>query len=480
MSSPTLDFGRSIDRPQVGETILSATIPRIRSRSTGSSSIIVTVPDDPQHANTSFKIEARSGSSFPAPRPNFSGSQSSDRYPHSKGPLNRNPSGHIYDEGIIGGTIAFVDFIVLLVTSWDPNDKIGPPGAGAERFIDGAEPLSYVINFENKATATAPAQTIVVTDQLDVSKYDLTTFAFGDITVANHLFSPESNRTTIFKDFDLRPANNIIARIEASLDTTTGLLTWRLGSIDPATGLPTDEPLAGILPPNTAPRRGEGSVSFRVRLKSSVLAGTQINNQARIVFDTNAPIDTPVWSNTLDNSHPTSSVQMLPASVAPSFAVSWGGTDTGSGIGRYTVYVSDNGGPFSTFMSETPLSNAVFSGLAGHTYGFYSIATDAAGNREGPKTSPETTTIANAVQPTISGRVFTPAGLGLRNARVVLTDPNGVVRTATTSSFGVYEFNGVVGGLTYTLTASSKRYRFAPRILQITDALTTVDFVGLE
>ncbi len=81
---------------------------------------------------------------------------------------------------------------------------------------------------------------------------------------------------------------------------------------------------------------------------------------------------------------------------------------------------------------------------------------------------------------TVGGRVSTPTGLGLRNAVVAITDSQGVRRTATTSSFGVYSFDNVQTGGTYIIGVSSKRYRFASRNLLVNDNLTNVDFVGLE
>lgn len=80
----------------------------------------------------------------------------------------------------------------------------------------------------------------------------------------------------------------------------------------------------------------------------------------------------------------------------------------------------------------------------------------------------------------ISGRVTTPTGLGVRNAVVVLTDPQGVRRTATTSSFGVYSFSSVPAGILYVVSVSSKRYRFAPQSITPTANLANIDFVGLE
>ena len=81
---------------------------------------------------------------------------------------------------------------------------------------------------------------------------------------------------------------------------------------------------------------------------------------------------------------------------------------------------------------------------------------------------------------TVSGRVTTPDGRGLRNAAVKIIDQNNLVRTVTTSSFGFYSFDNVATGQSYTMRISSRLYRFTPRVVQVTGDLTDVDFVGLE
>lgn len=88
------------------------------------------------------------------------------------------------------------------------------------------------------------------------------------------------------------------------------------------------------------------------------------------------------------------------------------------------------------------------------------------------------TTTAAGVE--VTGRVLTPDGRGLRNAEVSITDSQGVKRTVITSSFGYYRFTEVEAGEIYVIGVSSKRYRFASRAVQVADALTDVDFVGLE
>jgi len=80
----------------------------------------------------------------------------------------------------------------------------------------------------------------------------------------------------------------------------------------------------------------------------------------------------------------------------------------------------------------------------------------------------------------ISGRVLTPGGLGLRNARVSMIDSAGAVRHATASTFGFYNFENVQTGGSYTIRVSSKRYRFASRTVQLDSNLGDFNFVGLE
>jgi len=109
-----------------------------------------------------------------------------------------------------------------------------------------------------------------------------------------------------------------------------------------------------------------------------------------------------------------------------------------------------------------------------------SIVVGAAEDDEGSVNAAGSAYIFAESSSTISGRVTTPTGLNLRNAIVNLTDAAGVRRTATTSSFGVYTFNDIPTGSGYTIGVSSKRYRFAARIIDINANLTNVDFVGLE
>ena len=79
----------------------------------------------------------------------------------------------------------------------------------------------------------------------------------------------------------------------------------------------------------------------------------------------------------------------------------------------------------------------------------------------------------------VSGRVLSPDGRGLRNASVTLTDPNNVVRRVLTSSFGYYRFENVsTAGGQYTAAVGSRRYQYSPRVLNLSTNTVDVDFVG--
>ena len=88
---------------------------------------------------------------------------------------------------------------------------------------------------------------------------------------------------------------------------------------------------------------------------------------------------------------------------------------------------------------------------------------------------------ASAIEPfSISGRVLTPDGLGLRNAVVTLIDTEGNARKVATSSLGFYQFDEISAAGKYTLTVSSRRYRFESKSLELTGNLANLDFTGLE
>jgi hypothetical protein len=194
-----------------------------------------------------------------------------------------------------------------VVSSYDPNAKQGSQGIGALHYLSSSQPWPYTIAFENEATATAPAQSVSVTDQLDTTHLDLNTFSLGPIGFGNQEIVPPPGLSEFSSYVDLRPATNLIVAVNASLSKATGTVTWTFDSLDPSTGQPPTNPLIGFLPPNVISPQGDGQVLFSASPKNGLSTGQQINNSASVVFDANSAVVTPAWGN-----------RVLPPIVAPS------------------------------------------------------------------------------------------------------------------------------------------------------------------
>ncbi|MBU1710825.1 MAG: thrombospondin type 3 repeat-containing protein [Proteobacteria bacterium] len=168
-------------------------------------------------------------------------------------------------------------------------------------------------------------------------------------------------------------------------------------SIDPETGWtpPVD---IGFLPPEDGTRRGMGYVSYIIDHKEDLEENSQIRNIALIIFDmgeniyTNQvdPHDPSQGTDpekealvTIDKERPSSSVSPLAEISDGVFVVSWGGSDSASGIAAYDIYTRD-GQELKWFLWKERISDtsAEFIGTPSHTHEFYSIAIDNVGHRE--------------------------------------------------------------------------------------------------
>jgi len=285
----------------------------------------------------------------------------------------------------------------------DPNAKIGPSGLGAQSFVADAGIFPYRIDFENDPSATAPAQQVIVSDQLngnlDWSSFELTEIGFGDysITIPAH---SQHMQTTVPMSYH---GVNFEVQVEAGIYSATGEAYAIFRSIDPATGLPPTVDI-GFLPPEDETGRGQGHISYTVKPKLNLPTGTQIRNVAVVTFDfaeyiaTNQidPHDPSKGTdpakeclNTIDSGAPGSRVlPLFPVIWDDQFRVSWAGEDDagGSGVGSYDIYVSDDGGPYTLWLSHTTVTSADFAGQPKHAYAFYSVARDNVGNVESAPT----------------------------------------------------------------------------------------------
>ena len=293
------------------------------------------------------------------------------------------------------------------VGSVDPNTKIGPVGFGSSGFIKSDQTMVYTVYFENEPDATAAALEVQVTDQLDPN-LDWTTFELLGIGFGEHQVIVPKGMTHYDTSLDIdgwtynddegwhMGETPLIVDVNADIDIPTGKVMCNIRGYDPDTGWEPEDAYAGFLPPDDPDDitgRGEGYVTFLIRPKIGLATGTQITNSASIIFDVNPPIGTPEILNTIDDGAPSSNVLPLPASTTDTeITVQWTGQDdqNGSGIASYDVYLSIDGSPFYVWES-TENTSAVLNGQPGHTYAFYSVATDNVGNREATPNEADTT-----------------------------------------------------------------------------------------
>jgi hypothetical protein len=125
------------------------------------------------------------------------------------------------------------------------------------------------------------------------------------------------------------------------------------------------------------------------------------------------------------------------------------------------------GGSFAldSTTGQAAAGNALRGGSYAMTVGFWSYS---------PPLAPTASNVS------ISGRVLSANGQGIRDARLVLTNSAGEARYAQTGSFGYFRFMDVPVGETYVLTVYARRFTFAEpsRIIALHDDLTDMNFTS--
>jgi hypothetical protein len=85
-----------------------------------------------------------------------------------------------------------------------------------------------------------------------------------------------------------------------------------------------------------------------------------------------------------------------------------------------------------------------------------------------------------AANVSVSGRILTPDGTGLANARITLIDSLGNSRAIASSAFGYYRFEDITVGEIYVLTVASKSYQFNPQVVSVLDEISELNFFALQ
>ena len=184
--------------------------------------------------------------------------------------------------------------------SSDPNEMVGEDGVGDARYVKPGQELTYTIYFENKhGFDIADAQEVRVTNPL--SKWlDWSTFEMREVAFNNQNDVALDGLANGTSEVRMNGTNKYV-RTTVECDTKTGVVTWYMRVYDPngdSEGYPVDG--SGFLPSNDETHRGEGHLTYRIKLRNDASSNVVITNSATIVFDYNEPIETdPAWWNTV-------------------------------------------------------------------------------------------------------------------------------------------------------------------------------------
>lgn len=272
-----------------------------------------------------------------------------------------------------------------VMMSGDPNMITGhtDPSGGNYIGID-VSTVEYAIEFENDPSiANAPACTIRVSNQLDGSVFDLSTFSPKSVQIGPHVVELPSEQSFV-KTIDMRPEIPCIAEIRLDYSEETGLAEWSFSSLDPMSMQPVENYRQGLLPVNDETAVGVGLIEYSIGLKKGLEHLTSVTNSATIVFDSNQPIDTEPWINVTDYMRPEARIVQNHGYDGGAYALDVEASDNGSGIMSFDLYarIGDNGpwkivqggltNPHVEYPVPEPLENIRF----------MVKATDCAGNRQ--------------------------------------------------------------------------------------------------
>jgi hypothetical protein len=279
------------------------------------------------------------------------------------------------------------DGVAFGVAAVDPNDKIGPGGSGAERYVSAQASIEYEIQFENIPGAEAAAQRVTISDQLpselDWSTVRVISAEVGGVPIGLSDVLDGEGRPVTVGSANLDPSGRRVL-LDATVDVTNGLFTAHFGG---PPGL--DDPFAptpyrDFLPPNRTAPEGQGSIRIKAELVSGLETGTSVSNTASITFDDHfggPTILTPTWTNIIDADAPIAVLGALPASVTDDeVELTWSVSDIGSEFEYAQVFISVDEGAFAVSRFNEPGANVTMTVEGGHIYAFKVRAVDGVGN----------------------------------------------------------------------------------------------------
>ena len=238
---------------------------------------------------------------------------------------------------------------------------------------------------------------------------------------------------------------------------------------------------------------------------SSAVSNTSLPASGSSTFPASLPVLMPYWDD-LDMKPSVTSgggiyTEVTGSAGSRTLKVEWrarpwvAGQPLAAASINFAVYFHENSNSFEYVYALTGPGS--FAGGASATVGVQSAATgtdhtqfsfNSASLSPGLKISASVTPqvcsagtgvcIVTAAPASLTGRVLTAVGRGIKGARVNLSDESGVRATALTNTFGYFRFDGFPAGRSYILSATARRYSFESQLVQLTSSVSDLTIVA--
>ncbi len=369
-------------------------------------------------------------------------------------------SGSTYQIGGLGALTAAEGSFTLTVNAPFISDVYGNPGSGNASIswlMDLTAPMSTVSPLPSETTSSSFTVSVTGSDpsgaggSMPSGIVSFAIFASTDNgpfiyrttltpSAPSAVFTGQAGDTYGFYSIATDAAGNVQPTPAAAQVTVQILAPMTVSSITAVAPNPRNEPVSTVdvtfsqpvdltdssfyalnLTDNGGPNLITSAVTISLVSGSTYQIGglgALTASEGTYTLTVNAPFISDVFGNPgsgnasiswlMDLTAPMSTVSPLPSeTTSSSFTVSVTGSDPSgaggsmpSGIVSLAIFASTNNGPFTYWTTVTPTApSALFTGQAGDTYSFYSIATDAAGNVQPTLTAAQATTQVVRLQP---------------------------------------------------------------------------------
>lgn len=297
----------------------------------------------------------------------------------------------------------------------------------------------------------------------------LRSFAVLSVAIFAFTFSVSAQTTTFAQFFELNGSNDFVF----TNNTSSGTFNT-VGGGSPIAVIFSN--IAGLDPSLQGFQFAHLYVTTTTTVPAGVSGGTltqPLSNAVtvQIIRDTPAPVGVGAGSRTN-----LLTAVFSPSAFSPGIAGSNGGNSAtlpATTPDNVVTFTSDFLG-FGLTTSRN-LSFSFSSVSSGPSSGFligaggFAASFTAAGSGTFASNPPPIYLIPSAAPVSFSGRLMTSDGHGLRNAQVFLTEANGTVHQATSSTFGYFNFPSIESGQSVIVSVRSKQFQFTPQVVSLND-----------